>query len=247
MVGTRAAAWAPVGDLAAIVVIDEHDEAHQQEQAPTWHARDVALERARRSGVSCIMTGTATSWHETPAAGPLDGHVAGVPRRRLLLLVGLVVLVEDDHRGQAGHRRPGRGPGADHAWRPRAPAPSRAAGARPARRLGAAGSPQARAVASDGHSTSALPARRPPARRADVGRGRQPHDAATPPRRQPPTTLAGRRVPGGTLDWPGAGGRPRDRRLGRGGAAASAAVRPAHRHAAHRGQLDHVRRRAAAR
>ena len=50
VVGTRAAAWAPVGDLAAVVVVDEHDDAHQQEQAPTWHARDVALERARRAG-----------------------------------------------------------------------------------------------------------------------------------------------------------------------------------------------------
>ncbi|HEY6414907.1 MAG TPA: hypothetical protein VIX41_01675, partial [Acidimicrobiales bacterium] len=45
VVGTRAAAWAPVGDLAEVLVIDEHDEAHRQEQAPTWHARDVALER----------------------------------------------------------------------------------------------------------------------------------------------------------------------------------------------------------
>ena len=56
VVGTRAAAWAPVGDLAGIVVLDEHDEAHQQEQAPTWHARDVALERAARAGVPCLLT-----------------------------------------------------------------------------------------------------------------------------------------------------------------------------------------------
>ena len=56
VVGTRAAAWAPVGNLAAIVVLDEHDEAHQQEQAPTWHARDVAIERARRAGVPCLLT-----------------------------------------------------------------------------------------------------------------------------------------------------------------------------------------------
>ena len=55
VVGTRAAAWAPVGDLAGIVVLDEHDEAHQQEQAPTWHARDVALERAARAGVPCLL------------------------------------------------------------------------------------------------------------------------------------------------------------------------------------------------
>ena len=56
VVGTRAAAWAPVGDLAGIVVLDEHDEAHQQEQAPTWHARDVALERASRAGIPCLLT-----------------------------------------------------------------------------------------------------------------------------------------------------------------------------------------------
>jgi primosomal protein N' (replication factor Y) len=61
VVGTRAAAWAPVGDLAAIVVIDEHDDAHRQEQAPTWHARDVALERARRAGVPCVMTSACPS------------------------------------------------------------------------------------------------------------------------------------------------------------------------------------------
>jgi primosomal protein N' (replication factor Y) len=61
VVGTRAAAWAPVGGLAAVVVVDEHDEAHQQEQAPTWHARDVAAERARRAGVPCVATSPVPS------------------------------------------------------------------------------------------------------------------------------------------------------------------------------------------
>ena len=61
VVGTRAAAWAPVGDLAAVVVVDEHDEAHQQGQAPTWHARDVAAERARRAGVPCVLTSPCPS------------------------------------------------------------------------------------------------------------------------------------------------------------------------------------------
>jgi primosomal protein N' (replication factor Y) (superfamily II helicase) len=68
VVGTRAAAWAPVGDLAALVVIDEHDEAHRQEQAPTWHARDVALERARRAGVPCVMTSPCPSLEALDAA-----------------------------------------------------------------------------------------------------------------------------------------------------------------------------------
>jgi primosomal protein N' (replication factor Y) len=56
VIGTRAAAWAPVASLAAVVVVDEHDEGLQQEQSPTWHARDVAIERARRAGVPCVLT-----------------------------------------------------------------------------------------------------------------------------------------------------------------------------------------------
>jgi primosomal protein N' (replication factor Y) len=61
VVGTRAAAWAPVAELAGVVVVDEHDESHQQEQAPTWHARDVAAERARRAGVPCVLTSPCPS------------------------------------------------------------------------------------------------------------------------------------------------------------------------------------------
>ncbi|HEV2070196.1 MAG TPA: hypothetical protein VGR26_10415 [Acidimicrobiales bacterium] len=54
VVGARGAAWAPVVDLAAVVVLDEHDEAHQGESSPTWSARDVAAERARHAGAACL-------------------------------------------------------------------------------------------------------------------------------------------------------------------------------------------------
>jgi primosomal protein N' (replication factor Y) len=52
VIGGRAAVWAPVPDLAAVVVLDEGDEALEDERAPTWSARDVALERARRTGAA---------------------------------------------------------------------------------------------------------------------------------------------------------------------------------------------------
>src|SRR5262249_5565720 len=52
VVGGRSAAWAPVPDLTRIVVLDEADEALEEERAPTWNARDVALERARREDAS---------------------------------------------------------------------------------------------------------------------------------------------------------------------------------------------------
>lgn len=61
VVGARAGAWAPAPDLAAVVVFDEHDEVWQEERTPTWHARDVAVERARRAGVPCVLVSPCPS------------------------------------------------------------------------------------------------------------------------------------------------------------------------------------------
>lgn len=61
VVGARAAAWAPVLSFAAAVVIDEHDEVYQEERAPTWNARDVVVERARRAGAPCWLTSPCPS------------------------------------------------------------------------------------------------------------------------------------------------------------------------------------------
>ena len=55
VIGTRTAAWAPCPGLAAAVVLDEHDEALQDEGSPTWHARDVVVERCRRLGVPVLL------------------------------------------------------------------------------------------------------------------------------------------------------------------------------------------------
>ena len=58
-VGTRSAAWAPVPHISSVIMIDEHDEVWQQESAPTWHARDVVIERARRAEVPCTLVSPA--------------------------------------------------------------------------------------------------------------------------------------------------------------------------------------------
>jgi primosomal protein N' (replication factor Y) len=55
VLGARSAVWARVADLGSVVVVDEHDEALQEERNPTWHARDVAIERASRAGVPCVL------------------------------------------------------------------------------------------------------------------------------------------------------------------------------------------------
>lgn len=55
VVGTRAAAWAPLERIRAAVVLDAHDEAHSEERAPTWSAVDVVLERGRRDRAPVVL------------------------------------------------------------------------------------------------------------------------------------------------------------------------------------------------
>ena len=55
VVGGRGAAWAPLPYLAAVVAVDVHDEAYQEERAPSWNGWQVAAERARRAGVPCVV------------------------------------------------------------------------------------------------------------------------------------------------------------------------------------------------
>lgn len=61
VIGARRAAWAPTRSLAVVVVLDEHDERLQEERNPTWHGRDVAIERARRAGVGCVLVSASPS------------------------------------------------------------------------------------------------------------------------------------------------------------------------------------------
>ena len=60
-IGGRSAVWSPSAGLRSIVVLDEHDEALQEERSPTWHARDVAIERARLAGVPCMLVSPCPS------------------------------------------------------------------------------------------------------------------------------------------------------------------------------------------
>jgi primosomal protein N' (replication factor Y) len=86
VVGGRISAFAPVPDLAAVVVVDDADEALQEERSPTWHARDVLRERAARAGASFTVCSPAPTIEAVVAAGSApvvpapDVERAGWPR-----------------------------------------------------------------------------------------------------------------------------------------------------------------------
>ncbi len=61
VLGARSAIFASVPNLAAIVVLDEHDDGLANERNPTWHARDVAIERARLAGIPCLLVSASPS------------------------------------------------------------------------------------------------------------------------------------------------------------------------------------------
>jgi len=78
VIGTRSAVFAPFPRLGIIVVDEEHDPSYKQDDEPRYHARDVALERARRLQIP-ILLGSATPSFES-------FHAAETGRYRLLTL-----------------------------------------------------------------------------------------------------------------------------------------------------------------
>jgi primosomal protein N' (replication factor Y) (superfamily II helicase) len=66
VVGARSAVFAPTPQLGMIVLDEEHDASFKQDQVPRYHAREVALQRARAEGVPLVL-GSATpsleSWY----------------------------------------------------------------------------------------------------------------------------------------------------------------------------------------
>jgi primosomal protein N' (replication factor Y) len=81
-VGARSAVFAPLENLGAIVVDEEHEASYKQGESPRYHAREVAIVRAREAGAVCVL-GSATpsleSWEN-----------ARIGKYRLLSLPGRV-------------------------------------------------------------------------------------------------------------------------------------------------------------
>ena len=77
VVGSRGAAFAPMGRLGAAVVLDAHDEAYREERSPHFDASLVVAERASRDGAPCLFTSA------TPTVSQVTNCAVVEPARNL--------------------------------------------------------------------------------------------------------------------------------------------------------------------
>ena len=97
VVGARAAVLAPLENLGLVVVDEEHEGSYKQEESPRYHARDVAIVRARDDG-AVVVLGSATPSLESFTAA-LEGRyrLLSLPERiasRPLAAVELIDMKE---------------------------------------------------------------------------------------------------------------------------------------------------------
>ncbi|CRY19944.1 primosomal protein N' [Yersinia enterocolitica] len=64
VIGTRSALFTPFSRLGVIIIDEEHDSSYKQQEGWRYHARDLAVFRAREEGIPIVM-GTATPALET--------------------------------------------------------------------------------------------------------------------------------------------------------------------------------------
>jgi len=101
VVGPRSAIFAPVANLGLIVVDEEHDPSYKQDETPRYHARDVAVMRARFEGARIVLGSATPSLESWLNAQQNKYELASVPARvagRSLPDVHLVNMQEELER-----------------------------------------------------------------------------------------------------------------------------------------------------
>lgn len=79
IIGTRLSIFTPMPNLKLIIIDEEHDSSYKQQDSMRYHARDVALVRAKRLNIPVVL-GSATpaleSWHNATALNTINAKTS---------------------------------------------------------------------------------------------------------------------------------------------------------------------------
>jgi len=80
-VGARSAIFAPLHNVGAIIVDEEHEGSYKQGEAPRYHAREVAIVRARHEGAVVVLGSATPSLESWTNAESGKYHRLSLPER----------------------------------------------------------------------------------------------------------------------------------------------------------------------
>jgi primosomal protein N' (replication factor Y) len=81
VVGARSAIFAPLSNLGAIIVDEEHESSYKQGENPRYHAREVAIVRARLEGAVVVLGSATPSLESWTNAGAAKYTLLSLPHR----------------------------------------------------------------------------------------------------------------------------------------------------------------------
>jgi primosomal protein N' (replication factor Y) len=113
-VGARSAIFAPLANLGAIVVDEEHESSYKQGEAPRYHAREVAIVRARTEGAVVVLGSATPSLESWTNAQSGKYELLTLPERAGVAQLPTVAVV--DLRAERAKSPPSETPDADAAF-----------------------------------------------------------------------------------------------------------------------------------
>jgi len=105
VIGARSAIFAPVEPLGLIIVDEEHEHSYKQEEAPRYHARDVAVVRGQREGATVVLGSATPSMESYYNAQRGRYHLLTLPTRaddKQMPLVRVQDMCTEKSRGDKG-------------------------------------------------------------------------------------------------------------------------------------------------
>jgi primosomal protein N' (replication factor Y) len=117
VVGARSAVFAPTRKLGLIAIDEEHESSFKQESTPRYHARDVAVMRARLEGIPVLMGSATPSLESWSNAARGNYTLLSMPNRVEARPLPLVKVIDLRHEPKGTGKLSAIGPTLENAMR----------------------------------------------------------------------------------------------------------------------------------